>query len=431
MATPASNTLAKVALFLLCLNWLAIAQSAQRLWVLQTPNGIAEYDPGTFALKNSHPVPGEVFQSPQDLQVNGKGQMLFLPSMVREPDGLVHESSNPTVWFWDGSAARILKRTITNTHVPSGGNMLVSSAMPRCFLSANGDHFFWFENRFKTLQTPDMGQDISIDTTFHAWRTDLAGEHPEDIASHAFPPCKCETAVCSDTCPEASYWLPEGGVDNHFVVTHWIPGQIGPQYQASFLYRKSAAAWQETKLPDAMELVLGSSADARGVALIEAIADGGCCGWANESNDQTVLTRNGKSVVLFDEFQHYQNQNYDVSFFTANAKLSPHSTLAALTVNATHEPGAEIRLSDSGKANAAELAHIQDALTGLPVVEVLRIDDSPKRIAVIPRATLVGWVNEQEILLIENGLLVSYNVGSGGRRKSGIKVAKESYAFLR
>ncbi len=431
MAMPDSSRVSKFALSVLCLSVLAYGQTGKRLWVLQAPNEIAEYDPGTLAHKNSHRLPAEVFESPQDLQINGKGQMLFLPATVREPDGLVHESSNPNVWFWDGSSERLLNRPITDTHVPTGGNVLVVSARPRCFLSTNGDHLFWFENRFKTLQTPEMGQDISVNTTFRAWQTDLSGGHPEDIASYSFAPCKCETAVCSETCPEAAYWLPERGVDNHFVVTHWIPGQIGSQYLASFLFRKSAAAWQETKLSGAMELVLDSFADTKGVALIEAIADGGCCGWANEGNDQTVLTRNGKTIVLFDEFQQYRNQNYDVSFFTANAKLSPHATLAALTVNATNEPGAEIRLSDSGKANAAELAHIQHALTELPVVEVLRIDDAPKRIAVIPHATLVGWVSDQEILLVEDGLLVSYNVINGGRRKSEIRVAKETYAFLR
>jgi len=49
----------------------------------------------------------------------------------------------------------------------------------------------------------------------------------------------------------------------------------------------------------------------------------------------------------------------------------------------------------------------------------------------IPHARLVGWVSDQEILLVENGLLVSYNVVSGRRRKSEIKVFKESYALLR
>ena len=398
---------------------------------MREPNAIVEYNPDTFVLRGSHQIPAEVFQSAQDLQINGKGQMLFLPATVREPDGLVHESSNPRVWFWDGSSAKFLSRTITNTHVPSGGNVLVSSAKPRFFLSANGAHLFWFENRLQTLQTPDMGQDISINTIFHAWQTDLSGEHREEIAAYAFPPCKCETAVCSETCPEADYWLPDNGIDDHFITTHWVPGQVQSEYQASFLYRKSAGGWTETKLPHAMERVLDSSSDGGGLVLIEAIPDGGCCGWVNESDDQALLTRNGKSTVLFDEFQQYQNRDYDVSFFSTNAKLSPHCTLAALTVTATSEPGGEIRLSDAGKTNAAELFRIQHALRELPAVEVLRLEDPPKRTAMIPHARLVGWVNDRELLLVEDGFLVSYNVINGSRRTSEIKVAKESYAFLR
>ena len=180
-----------------------------------------------------------------------------------------------------------------------------------------------------------------------------------------------------------------------------------------------------------MERVLDSASDGGGVVLIEAISDSGCCGWSNESDDRTLLTRNGKTVALFDEFQQYQNQDYDVSFFTANAKLSPHSILAALTVAGTNEPGSKIRLSDSGKANADELSHIQKALAELPAVEVLRLEDPPKRTALIPHARLVGWVNDQEILLVENGFLASYNVVSGKRRRSEIRVLKESYVFLR
>ena len=425
------KTAFQTALPLLCLSLLGNAQSAKRLWVLQEPNRIAEYDPSKFALRSSHEVPADIFRSPQDLQINGQGQMLFLPATVREPDGLVHESSNPRVWLWDGSSAKYLNRTITNAHVPSSGNVLVSSAKPRCFLSADGARLFWFENRSETLQTPDLGQDISINTVFHAWHTDLSGQHPEDIATYKFAPCQCETAVCSETCPEAMYWLPENGIDDHFIVTNWIPGQIQTEYQASFLYRKSARGWRETQLPHPLEQLLDSSLDSSGLALIEAVPDGGCCGWINASDDQTLLTRNGKTVVLFDEFQQYGNQDYDVSFFSENAKLSPHSLLAALTVTASNEPGQEIRLSDSGKANAAELSRIQQALAELPAVEVLRLDDPPKRTAMIPHARLVGWISDQEILLVENGVLVAYNAASGRRRTSEIKVSKESYVFLR
>src|SRR5260370_1224105 len=54
MTTPPSKTTSKMALSLLCLSWLANAQPGKRLWVLQEPNGIVEYDPNTFVLRSSH-----------------------------------------------------------------------------------------------------------------------------------------------------------------------------------------------------------------------------------------------------------------------------------------------------------------------------------------------------------------------------------------
>jgi len=100
-------------------------------------------------------------------------------------------------------------------------------------------------------------------------------------------------------------------------------------------------------------------------------------------------------------------------------------------VAATQNAGTEIRLSDSGKPNPGELARIQKALAELPEVEVVRVGDSPKSVATIAHGMLVGWINDHEILLVENDFLVALNVGSGTRRVSNIKMAKESHAFLR
>jgi hypothetical protein len=49
----------------------------------------------------------------------------------------------------------------------------------------------------------------------------------------------------------------------------------------------------------------------------------------------------------------------------------------------------------------------------------------------LPHATLVGWISLKEILVIENNLLVVYNVASGVRRKSNIRVEDAAHVFLR
>jgi len=76
------------------------------------------------------------------------------------------------------------------------------------------------------------------------------------------------------------------------------------------------------------------------------------------------------------------------------------------------------------------LARAIDGLD-LPAVEVKSVGDSPRRIAFLPHATLVGWINDKEILIVEGHLLVAYNVVSGARRKSTIRVEDAGRVFLR
>jgi hypothetical protein len=81
--------------------------------------------------------------------------MLFLPSLVRESDGFVHPSDSRTVWLWDGNLARPVERSLTKKATPKGGYVLVESAAPRCALSSEGAHLFWFDNSTKTPKKGD------------------------------------------------------------------------------------------------------------------------------------------------------------------------------------------------------------------------------------------------------------------------------------
>jgi hypothetical protein len=49
----------------------------------------------------------------------------------------------------------------------------------------------------------------------------------------------------------------------------------------------------------------------------------------------------------------------------------------------------------------------------------------------VPHSSLVGWINDKELLILEDHLLVVYNVGSGVRRKSTVKVDDVAQVFLR
>jgi len=410
-----------VASVLVLLAPLLNAQS-KRLWALKEPDQIVEYDAVTFAPKQAVKVPPAVLKPPHALQINHRGQVLLAPT-PSEPEA----GPETELWFWNGQSSTMLDRGLEQKSAAVGSDVSVTESVPFPFLSADGEHLFWFANQSRKLERDNL--ELSTRTTFRAWKTDLGGGHREELAEFAFPDCRCETGFCSETCPEASFWFPDDGVGDFFVVTHWIPGQIGSSYQDSFLYQKAEGKWSAKKLPHALERILDAAAN--GTVIIEAVPDAGCCGWENQSNDQTLLLREGKSSTLFDERARYSNNNYDVSFFTSNANLSPDVSLVAMTISSTAKAGQEIRLADSGTSDPQELARIRKALTELPAVEVISPADRGKRLAFLPHATLIGWLNEKEILIVEDHLLASFNVATGARRKSGIKVPDETHAFLR
>lgn len=168
-----------------------------------------------------------------------------------------------------------------------------------------------------------------------------------------------------------------------------------------------------------------------GSVILSAVLDTGCCGWENQSNDQTLLLSYGKTNVVFDEREQYKNPDYDVSFFTENAKLSPQVGSVAMTIEASAKSSAPIQLSEQGEANPAESQRIRKALLDLPAVAVVSAVEPSKRLAFLPHAVLVGWLTEREILIVENHFLVAYDIPSGARRKSNIKVEDAASAFVR
>jgi hypothetical protein len=49
----------------------------------------------------------------------------------------------------------------------------------------------------------------------------------------------------------------------------------------------------------------------------------------------------------------------------------------------------------------------------------------------VPHATLIGWISEKELLIVEDHLLVVYNLKTAARRKSSIRVDDAGRVFLR
>lgn len=402
----------------------AAAQS-KRLWVLRTPGEAVEYDPTTFAAKATVKVPAEAAASPQSLEISHLGQMLFCASvslLLTEGDF----TGERKVWVWDGRTALALTRDVTRRTSTTGSNLAISESAPVPYLAQNGTHLFWFSNQARRLQRD--GVDLSTKTTWASWQTDLAGASRQDLASDALPDCSCPTGGCEETCPYDDVWIPDDGVDKFFLLTQFVEGKSQPIYKASSIYEESGGKWNAVPVDPPLRRVLDAPT---AHAILEAVPDTGCCGWSNQSDDQTLLRLNGKILTIFDELAAYKNPDYDVSFYTDNGKISPDATSVALTIIATAKPNAPIQLAEQGQANPEESQRIRKALLDLPAVAVKSVEASPRQLAFLPHATLVGWIGEKEILVVEGHLLVAYNVANGTRRRSTIRVDDAAHVFLR
>jgi hypothetical protein len=415
---------AKAVVVLLCVVTPLLAQN-KRLWVLRAPGEMVEYDPATFAPKQTVKIPAEAVKSPQNLLVNRLGQMLFA-STVALPLAEDEPASERNIWLWDGRTASTLVRDVSRTTTKAGSNLVIAEAASVPVLSADGNHLYWFANEARRLQRD--GVDLSTKTTWRAWRTDLAGAGREEIASTSFPDCRCTTGGCEETCVYGDSWIPDDGIGKLFLLTQLVTGQTQPVYKASFLYEETAGKWTATPIDPPLKRIL-DAADSN--TILEAIPDTGCCGWSNESNDQTLLRIHGKTLTMFDEQAAYKNPDYDVSFHTENGKLSPEFGYVAMTIAATAGPNQPIQLAEEGEANPEESQRIRKALAEMPAVEVKSVEEAPRRVVYLPHARLVGWISEKEILIVEDHLLVGYNIATGARRKSSIRVENAGWVFLR
>ena len=398
----------------------------KRLWVLQSSGEMVEYDPATFAPKQRVKLPPEALKSPSNISINRQGQILFA-STISLPLSESDATDPHKIWIWNGHTVASIDQGVEHKSEDHGSNQAVTESAPLPYLSADGNHLFWFANQPRRLQREEV--DLSTTVTFQAWRTDVEDKAREEMTSTKLPDCRCPTGSCDESCPSVSVWAPDGGIQNFFLTTQVVAGQTATTYKESTRYQLEGSKWTANILPQPLQRVL--DANSSGSVIVEAIPDTGCCGWSNQSNDQTLVLVDGKASTIFDEQATYKNADYDVSFFTSNARLSPDGARVAMTITATTQSNKAIQLSEQGQANPEESQLIRKALPELPAVEVKSLGDTARRLAFIPHASLVGWIDDRELLIIENHLLVAYNPGTGARRKSTVKVEDAVQVFLR
>jgi hypothetical protein len=402
-----------------------LAQS-KRLWVLNSSGELIEYDPATFATKQHIKIPPEAAKSPAGISINARGQVLFAPTISLPLSDA--DTANPhKVWVWSGQASASIDQNVQHKEEERGSNVDVSESIAVPYLSADGSHLFWFANEARRLERE--GVDLSTTNSFQAWQTDLEGKAREEIVSSKLPDCRCPTGSCEESCPSFVIWAPNAGVRDFFLSTQFVAGQTSTTYKTTTRYHQEGGKWISTTLPDPLQRVL--DANDSGSMIVTAIPDTGCCGWSNQSNDQTLVIADGQSRTIFDEQATYKNSDYDVSFYTAAAQLSPDTSRIAMTIVATAQSNKPIQLSEQGQANPEESQRIRKSLLELPAVEIKTIEAAPHRFAFIPHAVLVGWLSDKELLLVENHLLVAYSLGTSSTKKSTIKVEDAARVFLR
>jgi hypothetical protein len=394
----------------------------RRVWVLRGGE-MVEYDANTFAQKSAVKLPPEAAKSATSLSVNRKGQILFAPAAVFP----LSEGDLPAmqrVWLWSGAAGSWMDRGARREVSSAGSNTAISESAPQPFLAADGTRLYWFANDARRLQRD--GVDLSTATQWLAWSTGLDGKDRQEIARTVFKDCRCSTGGCEETCAHGEVAASPVGVDGAFLYNEVIAGQTQPVYKSSARYSEDAGKWSSSLVAPALRRVL----DVSGQAVIEALPDTGCCGWANQSNDQTFLRLPDRTVTILDEQISFGNADYDVSFFTANGKVSPGMTMVATTIASTGQPNRPIQLAEQGQGDPEEMRRIRKALAEMPSVEVKSVSGPAKRLAYIPHASLVGWITEKEMLIVEDRVLVGYNVASGARRKSVIHVEDAEHVYL-
>ena len=405
--------------------------TTKRLFILQKNHaGLVEYDLKNFGAVKIVKLPKEALDQDCKIIVNHPGQIL----VYNFPNG---ERQRPAkYWLWDGKESRVVeaKELSTCKDCNEGGY-----GLPRFLLAADGRDLFRYETPMDTIRNEDKnGYEVPVvKTTFQLNQTDLDEKNGKEILKSELPDCTCNTGACTETCPVGYVFSPLGVIEDFFFVTYWVPGQIGSTYLSTYIFQKKEKKWIRGKLDQLCEDIL-DAAD-HGDIIVETLPDGGCCGWDNSSSDTTFVRKNGRRVTIYDEYKKYGNADYDVSFFSADAQISPDLSMVAHTIASTMKPeerAEEIHLSANvsldRKIPPEEALRLKKIIEQHPVVEIISLGDSPRKPIEIQKASLIGWLNAREILIFKEKKLIVVDAQKGKQVAIlPVDVEKAEHVFLR
>jgi hypothetical protein len=365
--------------------------------------------------------------------INRVGQI----AVMLQPEG-----GQARLWFWDGRVAHVVSRPQPESaaSLPDNVGLPAREDLVQAVPSADGVCLYWITDdvRIPRQVKRPYSEVPEIARTVRVQRTNAAGQGSAEIARVAFEPCVCETSGCEETCPEASLRAPETGIDDAFFITSWIPGQLDSTLKATDRWIRRDRSWTRETLPSPVESFLDI---ADGETCLTRIGDAGCCGWVNSNSDQTVLWRSGQASILFDEWKRFGNSDYDITFWSANARLSPDRARVAHTLDRvfvdetlgranSSDPAPNIRLAESAtKPNPAALARIHREMRPLPAVEVLALDGAVERR--IAHRRLIGWRDPDRLVLLAGRSVVIFDTRTGQEYATGIQAEDVHRIWLR
>jgi len=399
----------------------APAPSNSTLWVLQGDQAVP-YDPADFSRGTPVRIPGEAVIYPDELAINGRGQM-----MLPRSDG--------AVWLWDGKAAAAVRPASDD---PIRFPAPEASVIRSWLLGDDGASLFVVET-FPAYGRPGAKE-------VRVLQTGLDRRCQRLVLSYVRLPCQyCQEPAGCFECPAASLWAPGGVARDFMVLTHWYhdwsdyvwepdssnmdPSEPPYDWPHGSIHqvvirRVADGDWAEDADRDAATLLDGMG---QGTVLLqrdESVEvnpyDSGC--------DSVRLISRDTVVTLSNTCGSYPASNYNAGISTSRALLAPGGRRVALTLIGSSAPNADIRLRVEGHADIMELRSLRRALAEMAVVEVYTPGALRAPTRRIAHAELVGWTSDREVLVLESGRIIAIDVVTGHRRESSITTTSAGLA---
>lgn len=392
------------------------------LWVVQPPGQLVAFDPADLSRIGGVRIPALAYYDPRRLAVNGHGQFLL-------------RLDDDHLWLWDGERASTPPVSPTSAPDLSAFTRPGMTPTRQWFLGDDGNTLYVVESVTRDDGAADSD---SSRTPLRMLETDLLQQPRREVFARTVGRCFETMRLVAFTrpCPDPEVWAPGGVIRGCAVFTQWEQLREGDESRAPMAagersrYLRGARGWRPAALGRTWhgESLLDISPD--GSHWVTSQSDVGCCGWLNASSEQAMFVGTDSTAIVFDEWPAFGNEGYDVSFFTADARIGPDADRVALCVHATQGPAAPIGPSANARTDSLQVRRLREELTTMPMVVIVQVRPRRAETLRIPNAELIGWLNRSEVLVVEDGRIVAVDVSTGKRRRSGITVRTAADAIM-